>query len=284
MKCIVCDNQQSFGLFLKARRHHPNYYRCKKCGFIFAYPQIKVNYEFLSFTSITRNEYYSRRESYLIRYEIFKNFLPQDTHSVLDIGAGNGMFLNFMKEKGFKVFGIEPSTEAAKFAKETFQVSMANLKLEEIDIIKHSELYDIVTLFNTFEHMSNPDQAIVKIRNMLKDNSILVLELPNIFTIQSFLSHGLWHHFELCHNWFFNKKTITQFLKKHNFEVLYIHYIPKIINLSKIFNGIMTNTVYQFISRDKYLRLRNNKFWKLLDNIRIKIDVLDYFLGIARKI
>ena len=113
---------------------------------------------------------------------------------------------------------------------------------------------------------------------------MIVLELPNIFTPQSTLSLGYWHHFEIDHNWFFNKNTISKLLQQTGFEVLSVTSIPKIACLSKILDGLLTSTLYMHISRDSYLKFRKTAFYQFLNKHEVKIDIKDYIYIVAKKI
>ena len=51
------------------------------------------------------------------KLEIFKRTIKKKNKKILDIGCGPGFFLQRAKEKGWGVLGIEPSSTAAKYAK-----------------------------------------------------------------------------------------------------------------------------------------------------------------------
>ena len=281
MECIVCGNCNNFPKFLKAKRHHPTYWKCRECGFVFAYPQLQFNYKNFQFNPIFDFELHSRLINYELRYDIIKRYMNKKTPSLLDIGASTGIFLRLIKSKGIDGVGLEPNLQAALYGKRNFNVEILPVSLEELN---NEKKFDIITLFNVLEHVVDPIYTITIIKDILSKNGLLVLELPHIFTLPSLLSFGHWLHFERGHNWFFNKTTITNFLNKQGFMIKNVMFIPKVVTFAKVFDGLMTTTkIYSNISREKYLQFRETKFYKYLNNKQIKVDMNDYLFIICQK-
>ena len=122
----MCGNKKDFKLKWKEKKHHSSYYLCKNCGLFFAYPQKDENYQQLSVTPITKQEYNSRIKNFDFSYGKIEIYLLNKLPKVLDIGCQNGIFLSYMKNKGCEVLGIEPSKEYVNYAKETFSLNIIN--------------------------------------------------------------------------------------------------------------------------------------------------------------
>lgn len=278
--CIVCGSKGEFKIIWKKKRHHPTYYLCLHCRLVFAYPQEDKKFKEIPMTPITKDEIIFRTNNYNYRYRKIENHLSKEKPKVLDIGCQNGIFLNYMKNKGCKTLGIEPSLEYAKYARKSFGVNIIDGLFEEKEI---KAGFDLITMFNVLEHSKNPREFLIKVFKLLEKEGLLVLELPYIFTPQSVLSLGYWHHFEKDHNWFFNKKNIDRLLKELGFNVISICFIPKIAPLSRLLDGLFARTIYMFMTRDSYFRFRNTFFYEMLNRICIKINIMDYILVIAKK-
>ncbi len=176
--------------------------------------------------------------------------------------------------------GIDPNTRAAVYAENRIEFQIIPILLEEFNT---NDTFDCITMLNIFEHTWDPIISITKVRRLLNSNGIFVLELPHIFTLQTSFSSSYWHHFQMTHNWFFNTKTIAQFLWGQGFGIEKMIFIPKVTTLSNLLSAIMARTVYQFISREKYLKIRESGLYRLLNNKKVEVNLKEYLFIICTK-
>ena len=279
MECLVCGSCNNLSKFLSAKRHHPTYWKCKGCGFVFASPQLRIDYENYKYSPISYPEFNVRLKNYRLRYDILRKYFNKKQPAFLDIGAHYGIFLRFLKSKDIDAIGLEPNLDAALYAKRNYNVEILSVSFEEFE----SQIkFDVITMFNVLEHVVDPIYTIKKIKRMLDKNGLLVLELPNIFTWPSLLSFGYWHQFQREHNWFFSTATISTFLNKQGFMIKNVMFCPKMVTFAKIFDGLMA-TFKLYKTRENKLKFRETKFYKYLNNKQIKVNINDYLLIIAQK-
>lgn len=92
--------------------------------------------------------------------------------NLLDIGCAYGYFLDEARKINIQTAGVEISEIARNFA-------INNLKLEiysDLDkLIQQRRQFDIITMFGLIEHLLNPLEELIKIRNLLKDNGFLLI-------------------------------------------------------------------------------------------------------------
>lgn len=122
---------------------------------------------------------------------------------VIEVGANDGTFLDVLKKNSFdNLLGIEPSIACSEIAKSKgHKIETVHLNKEES--LKIKERYgkaEVVICRHVLEHVSEPFELLVSIRNLLKDNGILLIEVPNSLQIINHLyGHELWeehlHHF-----------------------------------------------------------------------------------------
>ena len=93
---------------------------------------------------------------------------------LLDWGCGTGHFLNFMRQRGWGVCGIEPSARATSYAVNNFGIRIFN-------ILRRNE-FDAVTLLNVLEHVREPEELINTICSTMKKNGVLIVRVPNDFS------------------------------------------------------------------------------------------------------
>lgn len=115
------------------------------------------------------------RSRYLGLIEIMKTLSP-GADKLLDVGAGLGMFLRLAKDCGMNVQGIEPNSDAAQVLTEKYGIPVENCLLEES--VGLSDGLDFITMWDLLEHLTDPVVALKKTHSLLKDNGILVVEIP----------------------------------------------------------------------------------------------------------
>jgi 2-polyprenyl-3-methyl-5-hydroxy-6-metoxy-1,4-benzoquinol methylase len=103
-------------------------------------------------------------------------FVPyKDNGKLLDVGSGNGSFLWLMQELGWSVTGIEPDPQAQLHSPASFEVFPCSIEEAPLQAMS----YDAVTMHHVIEHLLEPQQAINKLANCLKENGFLVSISPN---------------------------------------------------------------------------------------------------------
>lgn len=119
----------------------------------------------------------------------------KNNDSVLDIGCGNGGFLQSLKNFGdYKLFGSELSEDSAKRALRNKDIEMHIGELKD-ESFENGSL-DLITLFHVFEHLSQPKSTLSFIQKKLKANGYVVMSFPNIDSWQSKLFKGHWLHLD----------------------------------------------------------------------------------------
>lgn len=155
-----------------------NVVQCRKCGFVYTNPFIlESNHkgyaepdEYLpSADGVDPRELFNRTISLIERYIVKRGAL-------LDIGCGKGEFLSLAKDKGWHVYGIEPSEKLANYA-------VVKYGLDVKDCAENARFqdsfFDVVTLNMVLEHLDEPKAVLKEVNRVLKDNGLLFIEVPN---------------------------------------------------------------------------------------------------------
>src|SRR5690348_865502 len=107
-----------FSARLAPDRMHYRFVRCKNCGLIFSnpiFPAGKINdlYKKSYFVYKKESEYLGK--TYLKYFKEGIKSSDLSKLSVLDVGCGNGFFLEELQKIGIKkVYGVEPSVDSVK--------------------------------------------------------------------------------------------------------------------------------------------------------------------------
>ena len=151
-------------------------------------------------------------------YHYIKKYLDfKKKNYALEIGAGNGIFLKFIKKLGFKnLLGIEPSVSAVKSAPKYRRKFIKRGFFDDIKLKKNS--YDLVCCFMTMEHVYDPAKLISKVFKLLNKGGQLVLVTHDC----DYFIHKLLKKkspiIDIEHLQLFSTKTIRYFLKKRKFK------------------------------------------------------------------
>jgi SAM-dependent methyltransferase len=95
----------------------------------------------------------------------------------LDIGFGNGTFLTYGSERGWKVEGTEANPALVECAR---QMGFHALHTEDLACFP-DDTFDLVTAFEVLEHISqeNLPRFLVEIKRILRHNGVFVANFPN---------------------------------------------------------------------------------------------------------
>jgi SAM-dependent methyltransferase len=137
---------------------------------------------------------------------------------VLDVGCGSGDFLRFLKRRGWDVQGVEFSEEAAALARAK-SIPVHRGELASADFPDNS--FDVVTLWHVAEHLPHPRAELAEIRRILRDNGLLVLEVPNSACLTLQLCGTHWRQLDVPrHLQHFTPATMERLLNEAGFDVV----------------------------------------------------------------
>ena len=101
-----------------------------------------------------------------------------DKKAALDVGAGNGAFLQSLIDAGFEeVIGIEPSTEAIRFAPSAIRKHIKTGMFNAQEFPKQH--FSLICIFQTLEHIDNPGQFFQYAYDLLKPGGVLLMVTHN---------------------------------------------------------------------------------------------------------
>lgn len=197
--------------------------KCKRCGLIRSDPILNEEeiHDLYKKSSLTYQEEIKNIRTTYTRY--FKKALPYipTLGNFLEIGCGNGFFLETAHALGFKnVCGVEPSTEALRKSNPALRKKIVN-KLFQPNLFK-KETFDIICMFQVFDHLSQPNETLQECHKILRDKGIILGINHNVRSFQSLLLGEKSPIIDIEHPYLYDKKTIKQIYEKNNFEVLKI--------------------------------------------------------------
>ena len=86
-----------------------------------------------------------------------------------------------------------------------------------IILVLYLKLFDLITLSDVLEHVSEPSQMINDVLQYLRPSGLLLLNLPMIDTLPARFLNKFWPFYLEVHLYYFTIQTINQFLKINGF-------------------------------------------------------------------
>ncbi len=205
------------------------YIQCTQCDLIFIHPLPNMD----DITKMYPVEYQGELSGNAFGlYDLLfdKIAAAGNFKSVLDYGCGGGRFVVEAIDKGFEVTGTEYNPDLVANLSKTF--SKATF-LTIDDFLKKDIKYDIIFLSNVLEHLTNPKEVMLMLKNKLNLNGIFVLEGPiennfnltqlvrkTLFFIRKYLFRKKASHVP-THILYSNRKNQEEFFKNIGLETLY---------------------------------------------------------------
>lgn len=167
-----------------------NVLRCSDCGFVFLEAATADSTSFYANKNY-RNTYGPNLKKMSNAEEVFNAYFPHQapmvekikhlftpTTSVLDVGCSSGQFLAALKGLVGTRVGLELSQDGAEFIRTKLDFPVYSEPIETVTITEGP--FDIVTAFQTVEHVANPIEFVRNLSRQLKPGGYLYLELPNL--------------------------------------------------------------------------------------------------------
>jgi SAM-dependent methyltransferase len=178
-------------------------YRCSNCGFLQCsdLPEVVQFYEDLEDADYEAGRQERGLQARRI-LELARTLQPEGR--LLDVGAGSGMLVEQAIQLGYHAEGIEPSAWLHKVARER------NLPVH-LGTFPHSAVpgkFDLITLIDVIEHVSNPMELLRNIAAGLAESGIAVIVTPDVSSVAARILGWKWWHFRVAHIGYFNKRTV----------------------------------------------------------------------------
>lgn len=213
MTCPICGNK-------KNKRRIGSYIQCYLCQSLFLKnpPAAKTIQEqseiyadkLLTTNTIELSSIYKNRLDELVKY------LPKN-NKILDVGCGNGAFLQYIKKAGYTPFAMDISTKIINFMRKKGILGYTDMN----KIPKKS--FDAITAFDVIEHTTKPIKFIKQIKDKLRTNAVIMITTPNSVGISARILKQKWWVFKPeGHYILLSPKGIRCLLEKIGFKIILI--------------------------------------------------------------
>jgi len=126
---------------------------------------------------------------YLI--SIDKHVAGYEDRTLLDVGCAHGFMLDAASQRGYIASGLEISPAGDIARERGFHVVASNLEDQPFP----SGSFDVVTMIDVIEHLSDPHAALEGVRAMLKPGGIVFVVTPDIASVSARVLRSSWPHY-----------------------------------------------------------------------------------------
>jgi 2-polyprenyl-3-methyl-5-hydroxy-6-metoxy-1,4-benzoquinol methylase len=230
--CPIC-NSSNFELLANKDRYglYMPVVICKDCGLIQTNPRMdqsaynefyNVEYRKLyvgeeSPTDVFfKGQYYKGRRifQYLNTTGLIKDW---EKMFILEVGCGAGGILQYFKEMGCRVKGLDLGDSYIQFGKKQYDL---DLSVGTIKTVYLNSSPDLIIYSHVLEHVLLPNDELERVRNILSDTGILYIEVPGVKNLMHRYEMDFLRLLQNAHTYHFTKRSLENLLRRNGFEMV----------------------------------------------------------------
>jgi ubiquinone/menaquinone biosynthesis C-methylase UbiE len=209
--------------------------QCRQCGFIYLNPRprdMAPYYEgsYLPFEHRPKHNLIPRRPKSKVEevsvgaaggyYLLLEQVTSNPSGRLLDVGCATGDFLLVAATAGWTVTGCDLSAFAVEQAQKRLSsfpdTQVLHGALESLNLPDAS--FDIITLWHSIEHVSDPKATLQEVHRLLKPDGQLILQTPAWLSLESQFFKHYWAGLDFPrHLSLFSMQTLKSFLEQTGF-------------------------------------------------------------------
>jgi SAM-dependent methyltransferase len=145
---------------------------------------------------------------------------------VIEVASNDGYLLQFYKERGIPVLGIEPAANIAKLAITTKGIpTLVEFFDEELAhrLAAEGKLADVIHAHNVFAHIPDPNRFIAGFKELLKPDGVAVVEAPYVRDLIARLEFDTIYH---EHFSYYSLSAVEALCRRHGLMICDVELVP----------------------------------------------------------
>lgn len=278
VSCNLCNKNDYTILFGPGVAQINQIVQCNHCGLMYANPRLQdVDQDLVknfdpAWTLEHSNQRFDKESLQVRDYRKTRDFLDKTFPArgrLIEVGSGFGQLLNFFKQDGWEVMGIEPLKGGCIYSESQFGIKAIPKTVEEAALDGNS--VDVALMMHVIEHVPDPSGTVREIYRVLKPGGYFIMETPRYDTLM-FRLLGKRERSLSCsgHIYFFTTDTLKRMATSAGFEVHRIDYVGRSLTLDRLVWNVGVISKSDSVKRAlNWLsnKLRLNKIWLKL-NVR----------------
>jgi len=183
--CDLCgsDDHQQLALIPGEAGGMFSIVKCRPCGLVFVNPRptaaaLSAFYDqwFDDISPENRSaDHQAMRDVYSEAFGKISKYFTDG--SLLDVGCGYGCFMEYMAERGFKVYGTDYASALLEYLEKALKFRVFQGDLDHVPWGRES--FHVVSLFYVLEHVTSPRAVLENCYKLLKKEGIIYIRIPN---------------------------------------------------------------------------------------------------------
>jgi SAM-dependent methyltransferase len=129
---------------------------------------------------------------------------------LLDIGCGDGAFLQAAQSAGWQVTGTEMHPEAAR--------SLGLDVYSDLQEVRRFAPFTCITLWHSLEHIRDPHRTIASLKSLLSPSGAIFIAVPDAGGLQARIFGARWFHLDVPrHLYHFTRNSLANLLRSCGF-------------------------------------------------------------------
>lgn len=232
VSCVLCGAAPARRRFVK---EEIPYYDCPACGFVFSRPAMNANlenaledYEPAYLDYLEPSEEDEINQQALLRWA--EGFGALRDGPLLDVGAGSGKFVRFLRARGLDARGLEPALPLY----ERFLAGdphFARRTLEAFAGEPDRPAFRAVFACDVIEHVADPGAFLAACREVLEPRGHLFVSTPDVSSLLARAWGRGWHYFNRYHLSYFSRSTLAALAARHGLREIGFDRLPRLKSL-----------------------------------------------------
>lgn len=180
---------------------------------------------------------------------------PLNSLKILDVGSGNGVFIGECLRRGIDAMGIEKDIRHSEIMSDKISSRIIFRPIEDLPALPPR--FDVITFWDSFEHMEGAFDLLDSIEGNLNQNGIVFCRVNNSFDIFNltakiatyiapFLGKRL---IKVCFNlpqhvWNFSASSMISMLSRRGWTIVHSRFTDT--PASRLFTGVISRSIIGF--------------------------------------
>ena len=202
---------------------------CKSCGFVYVNPtwtqdqydkvmDLWYPYKFV-WDPPDDQDLEKRHVKWRKMDERISSYYPNGIKCLLDVGAGQGWCIEYLKNKypDLKACAIERWEACQRHIEQKYDGTIVGDEILGDWSLEHEASFDLIVFRHTLEHILEPKKVLKKVRRFLSDDGYAYIVVPSLRELTRLL---IIDSFRPCHVSYFCKETLDSLARQVGLEAV----------------------------------------------------------------